>query len=187
MFIQELVDRGLHYHAGERLADVLPFHLCGASVFLTVAMLITGSRAIFELLYFWGLTGATMAILTPDIKYPFPHLLYITFFWSHALIIIGVLLMMTLRGYRPTLRSLWRAVIITNVYMVFVAFIDVALDANYLFLRHKPEGATLVDFLGPWPWYIAGLEVVGLVCFFLVYSPYLVLDAWRARHPRRLA
>ncbi len=177
MLVQDIFDRlGHHYWNGEPFTQVLPFHLCGASGVLAVVLFVTRSRAVYDLLYFWGLAGASMALLTPDIKLGFPHILFITYFSSHALIIIAVAFMTVLYHYRPTIRSLWRAIVLTNVYLVLVIPINLVLDTNFLFLRHKPDGTTLCTFLGPWPWYILSLECLGVVMFFAVYSPYLVSD-----------
>jgi hypothetical integral membrane protein (TIGR02206 family) len=182
MIVEEFYDRGYHYFVvGDRLAEVLPLHLCGASVFLVAFTLIFPRYAVYEVVYFWGLGGAAMAILTPDIQFAFPHLLYITYFVSHALIVIGVLYVTVHYHFRPTLRSFWKTLIISNVYMAVVYPLDYLLDANYLFLREKPAGLNLLDFMGPWPWYIVGMEVVGIPIFFLLYVPYLVRDFGRKR------
>ena len=177
MIVQELVDRGCHHFLNhEPFVNVLPFHLCGASVFLTAVMLINRSRLIYPLMYFWGLAGASMSILTPDIQFGFPHILNITYFSSHALIIVGVLYMTVNFQYRPTLKSLYGVAIFTNAYLVLMIPINIVLKTNYLFICEKPKGDTLLNYLGPWPWYILSLEGVGILFFLLLYSPYLVRD-----------
>jgi hypothetical integral membrane protein (TIGR02206 family) len=74
--------------------------------------------------------------------------------------------------------------VLTNVYMALVAPINIALGTNYMYLFEKPKEATLMDFLGPWPWYILGLEAVGTALFFIMYSPYLISDYLQAK-PKR--
>ncbi len=49
-----------------------------------------------------------------------------------------------------------------------------------MFLRQKPTGATLLDALGPWPWYIASGAAVGLFAFFLWYLPFALTDRYSA-------
>lgn len=51
---------------------------------------------------------------------------------------------------------------------------------NYLFVADKPDFPTLLDALGPWPWYILQLELVGFAILFLLYIPFLIKD-WRAK------
>ena len=182
MLAQEILDRCLHHYLGhEPWRNVLPFHLCGMSIVLTVILFITRKRSLYDLLYFWGLAGATMAILTPDIQFAFPHILNLTYFWSHALIIVGVAFMTVNYGYRPYFKSFLRALVLTNLYMVLVIPINIALGTNYLYLCEKPKEATLIDLLGPWPWYILGLEIIGAALFFLMYTPYLIVDVLHAK------
>jgi hypothetical integral membrane protein (TIGR02206 family) len=184
MIVQELFDRGYHVLlVGDRFADVLPLHLCGMSVFLSAIMLMTRSYRIFEVVYFWGLGGATMAILTPDVQFDFPHPVYVTFFTSHALIIVAVCYMMLNYGYRPTAGSLLRTILLTNAYMVLVFPVNLLLNTNYLFLNAKPKGASLLDALGPWPYYIAGMEAVGLAVFVLLYLPFAFMRDIASAHP----
>ena len=52
--------------------------------------------------------------------------------------------------------------------------VDVALDANYLFLCRKPAAPTLLDWLGPWPVYIAAADALALVAFLLLDLPFRV-------------
>jgi uncharacterized membrane protein YwaF len=50
---------------------------------------------------------------------------------------------------------------------------------NYMYLCRKPEGASPLDYLGPWPWYIATGEVVALGLFALLWLPFRVRAGWR--------
>ena len=45
---------------------------------------------------------------------------------------------------------------------------------------YKPVGPSLLDFLGPWPWYLLSMELIGLVLVVLLYLPFAVRD-WRSR------
>ena len=55
-----------------------------------------------------------------------------------------------------------------------MAGVNVLLDANYLFLREKPEGASILDALGPWPWYVIWLICLAMVLCFVCYLPFAV-------------
>lgn len=177
ILLMEAFDRGYRVIVeGYFLKDNLPLHLCGMSMLVVPVMLITRSYLLFEVMYFWGLGGAAMAVLTPDTPFTFPHPLHVTFFLTHGLIIIGVLFACMYYKYRPTLKSIGKVFIITNVYAAMVFPINFILDTNYLFLREKPAGISLLDWLGPWPWYLLALEFVTVVIFIILYSPYFIKD-----------
>jgi uncharacterized membrane protein YwaF len=60
--------------------------------------------------------------------------------------------------------------------MLPIALFNWITDGNYLFICHKPENGSIMDFFGPWPWYILVLEVVGIVSFYIYYAPFAVID-----------
>ncbi|MFA4839866.1 MAG: TIGR02206 family membrane protein, partial [Candidatus Neomarinimicrobiota bacterium] len=155
----------------------LPLHLCGAAVILSAIMLVNKSYALYEIVYFWGLGGAIQALLTPDIGvYAFPHYRFFQFFVSHGSIVTASIFMTFDMNYRPKLRSIPKIFLITNCYMIFIAIFNYFTNGNYLFICHKPETASLIDVLGPWPWYILSLEVVGIISFYIYYSPFAIKD-----------
>ena len=159
----------------------LPLHLCTLSVPLSAVLLLTRRAVLYELLYFWGFAGATQALLTPDLQatgYNFPHFVYWIFWLSHGIILWTVVFAGAAWGYRPTWRSLGRVALITNGVLVAVGGVNWLTGGNYMFIARKPAYPTLLDFLGPWPWYIIPLELIGLLAFGLVYLPYALHD-WR--------
>lgn len=163
------------------IQTMLPLQLCGVALWGSVYMLFTNNYGFYELMYFWGLGGATQALLTPDAsQYGFPHYRAFQTFIAHGLLVIVPLYMTIVEGYRPTLKSFKRVFIWTNIYMVAVFFLNLAIGSNYLFIAHKPDFPTLIDMLAPWPWYILELEVIGFTIFTLLYVPFFIKD-WRAQ------
>jgi len=169
------------HRLGLPLKEHLPFQLCDWAMITCVAALLGRRRLAFELSYFWGLAGTLQAVLTPDLEYGFPNLGFILFSIAHSGIIVVILFLTLGLGMRPTLRSLWRAFLGVQLYAVVTVLVNLALDTNYGYLLRKPARPSLLDFLGPWPWYIASLEAVALVLFFLFYAPFAVGDRLRRR------
>jgi hypothetical integral membrane protein (TIGR02206 family) len=74
-----------------------------------------------------------------------------------------------------------RAVGAVNLYLIGVAVVNAVLGSNYLYVARKPDSPTLLDLLGPWPWYILSMEAIGVTVFCLLYFPFALRDWW-GRH-----
>ncbi len=150
-----------------RFPDGLPLNLCNVTAWVAVVACLTlGSQAV-EFAYFAGLSGAAMALLTPETRSPLPA----AFFLSHgAIILTGSALVY---GRIAPLRrgAMWRAYAWFWIYIGAIALFDWRFGVNYAYLRHKPGAGTLLDFLGPWPFYLVGAGVVGLTLFWLLSLP----------------
>ncbi len=160
-----------------RFADVLPFHLCSTAIMATAVLMLWRSRLAYELTYFWGFSGTLQAILTPDLEEPFPHPLYLSYFFTHGLIILGALYGTLVFRFRPSPRSMVRVYVITAIFcFVLILPLNYLIDTNYVYMRYKPAGASLLDYLGSWPWYM--LLVAGLAWLFFAaaYAPFYVMD-----------
>ncbi|WP_207709041.1 YwaF family protein [Heliomicrobium undosum] len=180
LFLQELFMQGWYIAGGFWSPDSsLPLHLCNVSCLLCGIMLLKGNQTLYEITYFWGLIGAAQALLTPDLgPVAFPHVIFYRFFFAHGAIIVACLYMTFVEKYRPRWRSIGKTVIITNLFMFFVGAVNYLSDGNYMYLRAKPDNPSLLDYLGPWPWYILSLEAVALLLMVLYYLPFAISD-WR--------
>lgn len=166
-------------HGIWHMAYSLPLHLCTLSVLLAAILLFSRSYRLFELLYFWGFAGATQALLTPDLQasgHNFPHFVYIIFWTSHGVILWAVIFAMAAWRYRPTWRSFPRVALSTNLILIPIGLTNWLTGGNYMFLARKPDYATLLDLMGPWPWYIIPLQLIGLSICVLVYLPIALYD-----------
>jgi uncharacterized membrane protein YwaF len=54
--------------------------------------------------------------------------------------------------------------------------VNTALDSNYFWIRGKPPVPSLLDYMGPWPWYIMWSEFLALGHFIIAYSPFYFLN-----------
>ena len=165
-----------------RLAEVLPLHLCSAGILLTAVLLLWRSFRAFEVVYFWGFSGTLQAILTPDLEEVFPQPAYLSYFLSHGLIILGAFYAILVFRFRPWPSSIWRVYLMTALYsFVLIAPLNYLLDTNYVYLRHKPAGASLLDYLGPWPWYMLSVAGLAWLFFAVAYAPFYVMDRFARR------
>jgi uncharacterized membrane protein YwaF len=61
-----------------------------------------------------------------------------------------------------------------NIYILCLIPINLWLDANYFYMMSKPVDPSLLDFSGPWPFYIIVTESLTMVFFFLAYLPIFI-------------
>jgi len=174
--------------AGEYLADVLlgtwtvrydlPLQLTDAiSVTAIVALWTRGALAV-ELLYFWSLTASLQATLTPDLSRSFPSVYYFTYFVYHVGAIVGACFLVLGCRLYPRPGAVRRVYGATFAFALAAAAGDLLTGGNYMFLSEKPEYSSLLNVMGPWPWYIASTAVLALVLLAIVK---LLTDWARAR------
>lgn len=182
---------------GWSVATALMIQMCGLSILLIPAMLFSEAprtrQFLFDILWFWGVGGAVQALIAPDIGTSgFPAFRYFSFFISHGLIIACIALMAAAGGVRLTFRSFVRALVVTNLLLVPVYGIDRLIglippyDAgNYFVLAYPPPTGSVVDlfveWFGPSPRYVIGLELMGLAVFLLIYLPWPIARRMSAR------
>jgi hypothetical integral membrane protein (TIGR02206 family) len=155
----------------------LPFHLSSISILLSAALLLTRSYSLFEFTYFAGVGSALQAMMTPDISaFTFPHFRYVHFFISHGGIVVANFFMVLVEKYRPTAKSIWKAFLYLNLYTFFVFLLNYFIEGNYMYISEKPVNPSLLDYLGPWPFYNLALEAIAFITFLLLYIPFWLLD-----------
>jgi len=149
----------------------LPLELCEVVLWLTVYALATSRAWALDAIYYLGLVGSGMALLTPDVGAPFPSYPAVKFFVAHGAVVAAVLFLVWSGALRPRPGSWWRALLGVNAYAAAVAAFNARYGTNYMFLCRRPDSPTLLDLLGPWPWYLVGAEVVALLLFSALYLP----------------
>lgn len=168
----ELIWYGYRLHTdGFRFPDELPLQLCDLCAWLTVISAATLCLPVFEVAYFGGIGGAAMALATPDLWANFPSYPAVYFFLSHGLVVIALVTLAAGGLLRPRPGGLWRAFLMLNLYLIAIAGFDAWFKTNYMYLCAKPASASLLDYFGPWPGYIAAEEAFALLVFWLLWLP----------------
>jgi hypothetical integral membrane protein (TIGR02206 family) len=94
---------------------------------------------------------------------------------THGGVIVAALLLVAGRGIAPRRGAVWRAFAATLAVAVAAAAGSIATGGNYMFLRRKPSGS-LLDLMGPWPWYIAAAALLALAMFAVLALPFRRYD-----------
>jgi hypothetical integral membrane protein (TIGR02206 family) len=150
----------------------LPLQLCDIACFVSAAALWTRRPLLVELTWYWGLAGSANGLVTPELPNHFPDFLFLQYFLTHGGIVVAAILLVIGLRISPRPWSALRVFGLTVVLLLADGLVDLAVNANYLYLRHPPAVHSLLDLLGPWPWYIAGAAAVALVSFLLLELPF---------------
>jgi hypothetical integral membrane protein (TIGR02206 family) len=157
------------------LDNILPLHLCDIAAITAGFALITKRPLLCALTYFWGLAATFQALLTPAISIGFPSWPFITFFIQHFAIVATALYLPLVEGWRPR-QPLWKgpleAYVWSVVYLIFAMSVNLVLGTNFGFASRPPDNPSLIDHLGPWPWYLFAIQAIGVTLFFLLAIPF---------------
>ena len=150
----------------------LPLQLCDLTVWLTVVACLTLMPTVVECAYFAGVAGSGMAILTPNLWSPWPSYPAVYFFLAHGGVLVGSAALTFGRIVVPRPGAIRRVFGILAVYAALIGAFNAVFGSNYMYLRHKPANPSLLDWLGPWPLYLASGMVVALLLFWLLWLPF---------------
>ena len=157
--------------------EVLPFHMCDLSEIFLAWFLLGGPKILYKCAFFWGIGGATMAIITPDISHH--DLDYAFFMIGHGMIVIGIMYATIALNNRPYAKDILTVSFITACILLPITYlINLILGepANFWYLMAKPAGASLMDAFPEPPFHLLVLTPLALAMFFLIYTPYFIKD-----------
>ena len=115
IFVHEVTNALNAFTFGLPWQEAVPLHLCDMSAISIALYFIYKLKILFNCAFFWGIGGATMAMLTPDIDYQFPHAEFVPFFYGHALVLLGVFFAVICLKERPFFSDVNKVVVISLV------------------------------------------------------------------------
>jgi hypothetical integral membrane protein (TIGR02206 family) len=153
----------------------LPLQLCDVVAFVSAAALWSRRPLLVELTYFWGLAGTANGLISPDLQDHFPGYVFLQYFIAHGAIVAAALFLVIGLRISPRPGSVRRVLVLTLALAALDAGANLVTGGNYMYLRQKPEVPNLLDFMGPWPWYVVSAAGLAVVIFFCLDLPF----AWR--------
>tara|TARA_A100000164_G_C21700513_1_gene673324 strand:+ start:126 stop:761 length:636 start_codon:yes stop_codon:yes gene_type:complete len=156
----------------------LPLHLCDFSSASIILYFFTKRKEFFLFAFFAGISGAGMAILTPDVLYSFPHIDYIRHMIGHSMILLGVTYAIIIDHQRPQFRDVHRVLGVLTVLLLLMYPINFLLGppANYWFVVEKPPGFNVTDLMRDAPYHMIDVYMLAVIVCYLLYVPYLIKD-----------
>lgn len=168
---------GLEIYFGRfTLSTHPPIAICNFVGMLVPIMMISRSYLLYEIFYFWIMAGTMQANLTPDLSFGYPHYCFFKYWIVHSGLIVVILYATIVYKQRPYIKSLFKSLAFLAVYFLFTLLVNYLTSANHMYLNAKPKSASLLDYMGPWPWYIFVVILIVIPLFFLVYMPFVIKD-----------
>lgn len=161
----------------------LPLHLCYVVAFLTPLAMTRRHFAVFEFVYYCAFSGVLQACLSPDDVSTFPHFEFLRFWVLHTGVILSAVYAVVVYRMWPTAYGVFRTWLWLLAYLAVVIFVNLVLKTNYFYICSKPP-ESLLDFLGPWPWYVVIAIPVAFVLLGAGYVPIWIVERWGRKSQR---
>lgn len=160
------------YYESFNLQTCLPLAFCSIMQGFAAYAAIRRNQWAFEFCMLLGILGPFQAFLSPAVVHKGEEYIIIDYFINHGLTILVPLYMTFVLNYRVRKFAFIKVLMLMQLFVAFVYFLDVHLGANYMYLLNKPNVMNpLVS--GPWPYYIFkwhGLFYVVAIVVNLIYS-----------------
>ena len=166
-------------------AESLPIGVCGWAAIFCSFMLVGKNQKLFDISYFWLLSGSVFALLTPTpLTYTGPtRFRYYQFWADHTLSFIAIFYMIFVHKMRPTVRSAVRSYCALVVMSLIAYWVNTMIPgANYLFLARPESAPSVLDILPPN--FILRTAIIAAVItalFGLAYLPWYLKDKKEAK------
>ena len=162
---------------GEKAWDnLLPFHLCDVAAVVAAIALVTKRPLFCALTYFWGLAATIQGLITPALTVGFPAPPFMMFFVHHFAVVIAALYLPIVDGWRPK-APFWRSPLEVMgwsvLYLMFAMAVNKLLGSNFAFASRPPDNPSLIDHLGPWPWYLVSMLGLAVVFYLVLALPFV--------------
>jgi hypothetical integral membrane protein (TIGR02206 family) len=149
----------------------LPLQICDFAWIVVALALLTPRPTPTALTYYWGLTLSVQALVQPTLTQPFPQLDFFVFWGKHVCIVWGAVLLCLALRHGPDWRGYRVAMAWTLGWLVLLLCLNPLLGSDYGYVNGKPKG-TVLDWLGPWPWYVVVEVLIVVIGWTLITLPW---------------
>ncbi len=151
----------------------VPLRLTDLASFVAAYALWSHRRWAYALTYYWCLTLSTQALVSPALDSPdFPDPEFLAFWAIHLVVVWAAIYLTWGIGMHPDWRSYRLAVTVTVVWVVVTFVFNSIAGTNYGFVNGKPSTPSLLDVLGPWPWYLVTVAALLLAVWAAMTWPW---------------
>ena len=130
----------------------LPIGVCGWAAIFCSFMLVGKNQTLFDISYFWLLSGSLFALLTPTpLTYTGPtRFRYYQFWTEHTMGYVAIFYMIFVHKMRPYPRSAVKSYLALLVMCAIAYWVNTMIPgANYLYMARPEAAPSVLDILPP--------------------------------------
>ena len=162
----------LHMYKGNfDYQEDLPMHLCSFMALTIPLLSVTKKQLYYEVFFFLILAGTLQSLITPS-EYNYLNFPFFRYWYVHGGLVAFMMYATFVYKMRPNLKSVFKAFVGMQIYMVLMFIVNSILGSNYFYTNRKPDAASLLDVFGEWPTYVFVVELIVIPFFLLIYLPF---------------
>lgn len=137
VFILETAKNCVAFAVGDLGIGHMPFHLCGINVLFIAFCIFKRSRTIENFLYYIGIPGAMLALLTPDwTKMPCLNYFHIHSFLIHMFLVLYPFVMVASGDLKPDFKSMPKCILLLIGFAIPAFILNLIFNTNFMFLMN---------------------------------------------------
>lgn len=155
----------------------MPFHLCGINVLLVTFCIFKRTKTVENFLYYIGIPGAMLALLTPDwVKMPCLNYFHIHSFIIHMFLVLYPFVLVASGDLKPDFKSMPKCVLLLIGFAIPALILNLIFDTNFMFLMNTAGIGFLQifeDIFGAHQW---AFPILLPIVMFIMAIPLLIAD-----------
>lgn len=136
--VQQIISSSYYILADEfTVTDSLPLHICRVVCYLIIIQYFAERKWLDQIIFYFGLFAYASFIYPVGIS-PALHMLGLSFFMLHSLIIVYPLIRYFTKEFVPSLRGALQSAVLFAVYLTSMQLLNNAIGSNYFYTEERP-------------------------------------------------
>lgn len=137
VFILETAKNIVAFAVGDFGIGHMPFHLCGINVLLITFCIFKRTKTVENFLYYIGIPGAMLALLTPDwTNMPCLNYFHIHSFVIHMFLVLYPFVLVASGDLKPDFKSMPKCILLLICFAIPALILNLIFDQNFMFLMN---------------------------------------------------
>lgn len=135
VFVLETAKNCVAFAVGDFHVGHIPFHLCGINVLLITFCILKRNKTVENFLYYIGIPGAMLALLTPDwVNMPCLNYFHIHSFLIHIFLVLYPFILVASGDLKPDLKSMPKCILLLIGFAIPALILNLIFNTNFMFL-----------------------------------------------------